>query len=64
MGGKSRASTQEIGMRMLASLALALAVAGTASAEGFTWIENDYDKALAEAKATGKLLHVNFWAEW
>lgn len=51
-------------MRTLASLALALAVAGTASAEGFAWIENDYDKALAEAKATGKLLHVNFWAEW
>jgi len=58
-------------MRFHRSLAAVLLAAGCASAPvappaaaGPHFIENDYPAALAEARSTGKLLFVDFWAPW
>ena len=34
------------------------------SPSGIQWIENDYDKAIAEAKAANKPLLIEMWAGW
>ncbi len=45
-------------------LLAALISAAPAAASGPTFIENDYPKALAKAKAAKKLLFVDAWAPW
>ena len=44
-------------------LALALAVAGTASAK-IEFVENDYAAAMARAKANNVPVFVEAWAPW
>jgi hypothetical protein len=52
-------------MRMLAfALAAAFGCAGAAAAGGIDWIQNDYDKAVAQAKESGKLVLMNWHADW
>lgn len=54
-------------MSMLATAALLLALApaaGTAHRTALPFIEDDYGKALAEAKARNLPLFVEMWAPW
>ncbi|MCE9584787.1 MAG: DUF255 domain-containing protein [Planctomycetes bacterium] len=50
-------------MAMIA-LGLVLGLTRLGFAGGLDWIENDYDKALAKAKESGKLVHVHWGADW
>jgi hypothetical protein len=54
-------------MPRLAALAFALACVAAARAEEapkVAWIQDDWDKAVAEAKKSGKLIQMNFHADW
>jgi hypothetical protein len=51
-------------MRRLALAPLFLAAATALAADGPRQIEDDYPRALAEARAGGKLLFVEAWAPW
>ncbi len=42
----------------------ALLLTGTAAAAGLPWIEDDYGRALAAAKARNLPLFVEVWAPW
>src|SRR5687767_11150767 len=46
---------------MRSLVAAALLFAGTASAGGIQWIEDDWDKAAAEAKKSNRLVHVHWY---
>lgn len=46
--------------RVVLSVLLAASASGAALAGGPEWIENDYDKAVARAKETGKLVHIHW----
>jgi thioredoxin-like negative regulator of GroEL len=48
---------------MISSLALSLLLAGPGSPAGIKW-ERQFDEALKKAKAAGKPVIVNFWADW
>jgi len=48
---------------MIASLALSLLLVGGPAGAGIQW-ERNFDEALKRAKATGKPMLVDFWAEW
>jgi thioredoxin-like negative regulator of GroEL len=48
---------------MITGLALSLLLAGPGSPTGIKW-ERQFDEALKKAKATGKPVIVNFWADW
>lgn len=50
-------------MKTFAMTAALLALAGIARADGVNW-ETSYANGLAEAKKSGKLLHVHFAADW
>lgn len=47
----------------LAALAGFVLAASFAHADGIAW-STDYDKALAQARESGKIVHLHFWAEW
>jgi hypothetical protein len=44
--------------------AAVLLLARLAPAGGVEWINDDYDKAVAKAKETGKLVLINWHADW
>ncbi len=46
--------------RVVLAAGIVLGMARAAAAGGPEWIENDYDKAVARAKETGKLVHVHW----
>jgi thioredoxin-like negative regulator of GroEL len=48
---------------MIGSLAVSLLLVGGGSGTGIQW-EKNFDEALKRAKATGKPMLVDFWAEW
>ncbi|NUN49775.1 MAG: DUF255 domain-containing protein [Candidatus Brocadiae bacterium] len=50
--------------KVLWPAAALLLLARAATADGIDWIDNDYDKAVAKAKETGKLVQMNWHAEW
>ncbi len=54
------------GPLLLAGLSLACAAAPKPVPQptGAVFLENDYPAALAEARASGKLLFIDFWAPW
>lgn len=46
--------------RVVLAAGIVLSLGRAAMADGPEWIENDYDKAVARAKETGKLVHVHW----
>jgi hypothetical protein len=48
----------------MSALALALALAAAPAAGGPAFVEDDYARALADARARGVPLVVDVWAPW
>jgi hypothetical protein len=49
---------------LLAALALALALPAAAASKGLPFVSDDYQKALAGARARNVPLVVDVWAPW